>query len=169
MLKLVRNCLADEKVLHDGDNQSIEWKFIDHLEKYRVHRNFVPHNLTKKHIQWSRNKMSVRLAAQTFSRSVSNALTYLSNNNCYLFENSEGTAKLSSMINDLFDVFNSKGYDAKRAPFKNAINRTSAQSVFEFLDNAAEYLKSLTIKGENILQSDRRTGFNSWRQVVLKH
>ena len=65
MLKLVRNCLADEKVLHDGDNQSIEWKFIDHLEKYRVHRNFVPHNLTKKHIQWSRKKMSVRLVMLT--------------------------------------------------------------------------------------------------------
>lgn len=160
MLKLTRNCLGDEKVLEDGNGQLIEWKFFENLEKYRVERNLVVHKITKKHIQWNRNKMNVKLAAQLYSKSVADSLLYLSNQNCYGFEGCETTSKFSLMMNNLFDVFNSTG--ASKNPFKTTLTRDSAGRFFALFDEASKYLKSMKLNGRNLLQTKRKTGFKGF-------
>lgn len=160
MLKLTRNCLGSEKVLTNGTGQSIEWKYFENLENYRVERNFVTHKLTKKHIQWDKNKMNVKLAAQTYSKSVGESLLYLADQKCHGFEGSEGTAKHALMMDSLFDIFNSSGNS--RTGFKNALTQNNSTAVFAFLDEATEYLKSLKLHGKDLLKSKRRTGFKGF-------
>ncbi|GBM48047.1 hypothetical protein AVEN_34374-1 [Araneus ventricosus] len=76
MLKLVRNCLASKGSLHDGKNL-VNWKYITELEKLQREEGL--HAATKprlRHVQWYREKMKVKLAAQVLSRSVADALEY---------------------------------------------------------------------------------------------
>lgn len=70
MMKLIRNFIASEKEFHNSLGEKIEWCFFERLESHRVSKNLVTHKLTKRHIQWDRAKMDVRLAAQTLSNSV---------------------------------------------------------------------------------------------------
>lgn len=158
MLKLIRNCLGTKRAFQNGD-QKIEWVYFERLESCRVNSNFVTHKLTKKHIQWSRNKMNVKLAAQTFSDSVGNSMEYLEKHNHSGFEGCGGTVKFNRIINNLFDIFNSKKSGSNKM-FKNPLCRTSAQATFSFLDEATEYLKSLKIDGIDALKCERSTGIH---------
>lgn len=163
MLKLLRNSLASGKIIEDGNNKKIEWRYFENLERYRVERNFVTHKLTKKHVEWFRNKMTVKYAAQLFSKSVGDSLNYLTKQNCHGFEECEATAKMAYTINDLFDIFNSTFSSSKsKTFFKNALTRTSADEVFKFLDQVAVYLQSLKIDGQNVLKHKKRTGFKGF-------
>ena len=60
MLKLARNSPPDLGVFCDGNRNKICWSFISGL--FDLQKN------------WRKQKMKVKLAAQTFSRSVSDAL-----------------------------------------------------------------------------------------------
>lgn len=169
MLKLIRNCLGTKKMFQYGD-EKIEWVFFERLESCRVNSNFVTHKLTKKHIQWHRNKMNVKLAAQTFSDSVANSMEYLEQHNHSGFEGCGGTVKFNRTINNLFDIFNSKKPGSNKI-FKNPLCRTSAQATFAFLDEAMEYLKYLKIGGVDALNCERRTGIHFllfWHREIGK-
>lgn len=74
MLKLIRNALRDLGKMVDPARGSIEWKYFEKLEDARVNHRFVTHRLNKRHLQYARNRMSVRLAAQTFSKAVSTSI-----------------------------------------------------------------------------------------------
>lgn len=156
MLKLIRNCLGAKKVLQCGE-ESIEWKFFERLEVCRVESNFVTHKITKKHIQWERNKMNVKLAAQLFSNSSANSMEYLKKHNHADFQDCGATAKFARMINNLFDIFNSKKPGSNNI-YKNPLCKDSAQEIFIFLEEAMQYLKSLKVEGKNALRCQRRTG-----------
>ena len=67
MLKLARNSLSDLGVFCDDNGDKICWSFISGL--FDLQKN------------WRKQKMKVKLAAQTFSRSVSDALQFLSDSN----------------------------------------------------------------------------------------
>jgi len=77
MIKLVRNTLADLKVLRNGEGQEIKWEFLQKLHdiqsKEGVHAG---NKLRTSHIDWQRQKMKVSLATQTLSRSVADALKF---------------------------------------------------------------------------------------------
>lgn len=161
ILKLIRNCLGHELVLQDDNNDSIKWCYFDNLEKYRVERNFVTHKITKKHIEWYRSKMTVKYAAELFSKSVSDSLNYLNNQKCNGFENCEATARFTRIMNDLFDIFNSIDSSSKTI-FKETIKQSSANAVFAFLDQTSTYLRSLKINGKNVLKTKKKTGFNGF-------
>lgn len=64
--------------------------------------------------------MNVRLAAQTLSQSVADALTYLKNTN-EDFKRAGPTAEFISFINNAFDTLNSRSRFSK-SPFKRAIS-----------------------------------------------
>lgn len=161
MLKLIRNRIGTEKTLLDDEGGKIEWRFFVNLEKYRIERNFVTHKLTKKHIEWEKNKMCVRLAAQLFSNSVANSLSYLSRQNCHGFENCEATIKFIRIFNSLFDIFNSTMKESSNI-FKNVISPESAVPIFHFLGEAIEYLKSIKLGDRYIINTDKRTGFEGF-------
>lgn len=61
ILKLVRNCFGDLKIIKDKDGQEINWKYIEELYKIQESECFhLANKLSKKHIQWRRLKMKVK-------------------------------------------------------------------------------------------------------------
>lgn len=157
MIKLVRNCLASEKRISDGTGELIEWRYFLNLENCRINDHFVTHKMTKKHTQWFRNKMNVKLAVQVLSNSVSKSMKYLAEHNFKRFQNSEATSKFSKIFNDVFDIFNSKKPGSKNI-FKNPICVASASTIFAALNETSEYIAKLELHGKNILKSGKRTG-----------
>lgn len=85
MLKLVRNCLGDKKILRDKFNRPIDWKFIERLYRSKT-SDLASHKLTKKHIDFESNKMNVSLATQTISNSVAESIEKLALNGNDLFK-----------------------------------------------------------------------------------
>ena len=77
MLKLSRNALADCKSFF-SDEGTISWSYITNLSKMQDDIGLrLGNKLTKKHVLWYQQKMKVKLAAQTLSSSVADALQYL--------------------------------------------------------------------------------------------
>lgn len=161
MFKLVRNFIASEKVFHNGLGETIEWRFFENLEKHRESNNLVTHKLTKRHIQWDRAQMDVRLATQTLSNSVAESLEYLSRNGAQGFENCLPTAEFARKFNDLFDVLNTKRKRSERF-YKNPITKENNKEIFTFFDEMAQYIKSLSLEGVDILKTRKRTGFKGF-------
>lgn len=161
MIKLVRKWLATEKTLIDDKGRNIEWKYFESLEKYRVNRNVVTHKLTKKHILWEKNKMAVNLVVELFSKSVADSIDYLRDHNCADFANSEATVEFVRIMNDLFDVFNTIKIGSSNQ-FKNAINPDNYEAVFQFLDHASNYIKSIKIGNTSIFKTNKATGFKGY-------
>lgn len=157
MLKCVRNSFASRGQFRK-DSSLIMWRYIERLENKRVKHNFVSHKLTKEHIQWDKNKMKVRLATQTFSRSVSSALDYLRSENDLLFLHSEATATFLRIFNDLFDIFNAKHVDSS-VRLRQGLSSENAHGIFEFLERASSYIQSLQIGKKKIIDTNIKCGF----------
>lgn len=112
-------------------------------------------------MQWEKNKMNVKLAVQLYSKSTADSLDYLRDHNCVGFSNSESTVKFVRIMNNLFDVFNTKDATTEN-PFKNAICQSNAEVVFEYLDKANDYLKSIKIGTKSIFTTNKATGFEGY-------
>lgn len=77
MLKLVRNTLGDKKSFCDTNGGVIQWLFIERLYNLQVKEGLHAANkLRKAHVEWQQMKMKVKLAAQTLSASVADALEF---------------------------------------------------------------------------------------------
>lgn len=78
MIKLVRNCFAEYKVLQNKNNEEIRYDFVEKLihvqEKYGLHINT---KVRLRHFNWQNEKMKVCLAVQVLSNSVSIGIQYL--------------------------------------------------------------------------------------------
>lgn len=160
MLKLLRNCIGTFN-LHDSNGRLISRKFFILLEKYRKKHDLVTHKMTKRHIEWEKNKMNVSLAAQTLSKSVADSMEYLMQSGIKSFQDCEGTIKFIRTANSLFDVFNSSKIDTADQ-FKSPLNQNSIQSISGFLTETMEYLSSLKMNGRDIMKSKRKTGFKGF-------
>jgi hypothetical protein len=79
MLKLSRNALADFATFHINDSdQRVCWQYVADLASFQDEIGLhLANKLSSQHVNWKKQKMKVKLAAQTFSRSVSDALQYL--------------------------------------------------------------------------------------------
>lgn len=76
MLKLVRKHFSSNKIYHN--NELVDWNLLDILVQKQSVDNFnLCNKLTTQHINWHQKPMCVRLAAETLSNSVANALTQL--------------------------------------------------------------------------------------------
>jgi hypothetical protein len=78
MLKLCRNALSTMKVFVDGDGEKIEWRFFEslHEEQQQDGVKYGGNKLSSRHINYHRHKMNVKLAAQTISSSVADAIEF---------------------------------------------------------------------------------------------
>lgn len=171
MLKLARNCLLNHGILYDGDNQAIKWDHLKRLENARANKEFVQHKLNKQHIECENKKMSVILAAQTLSRSVSNAMGFLMNMGKPEFQGCAGTIKYTRKFNDLFDILNT-GFKDKLEHngnnlFKVPLCPATAEHIFPFLNQSIDYIKSLKLNGSNILKSGVKTGFMGFIMDII--
>lgn len=143
MLKLMRNLLGNHKILYDNNDDEIQWSLFEELQEVSTTGNLLTHKLTKKHTkEWSNNKMNVRLASETYSRSVANSMKLLRIEGHPLFENSEPTERFTQILNTCFDILNSSNPRHSDA-FKRALNDDNKQMVFEFIENVIPYFRSL--------------------------
>lgn len=156
MIKLIRNCLNAMSPLKDGNNNPIDWKFIERL--LSTGSNLLSHRMTKKHIDFHSNKMNVKLAVQTLSFSVARSMEIMSQKSDPNFLNCGGTITFIKNFNKAFDIFNAKHPDSNNL-FRRGVNVNNAGKIFEFLDYFSTYIKSITLQDENILKSRRYTGF----------
>lgn len=101
MLKLVRNTLAEKGPLFNSDAEEISWEFIVKLHRLEEKEGLrAATKLMRQHIQFERNKMNVRLAAQTLSESVKQALLWANHDMQFDdFEGADATAEFCGIIN----------------------------------------------------------------------
>ena len=87
MLKLARNALAEMGTFLTDTNHRISWEYIVRLSHMQddIGLHFA-NKLSINHIQWQKAKMKVKFAAQVFSRSVADALTFLHHSGVAGFE-----------------------------------------------------------------------------------
>lgn len=110
MIKLVRNCFAEYRILQNKKNEEIRYDFVEKLihvqETYGLHANT---KVRLRHLNWRNEKMKVCLAVQVFSNRVSKGIQYL--RECIKlpeFANCEATEEFCLMFNNIFDVLNSR-------------------------------------------------------------
>lgn len=167
MIKLARNCIATRNLI-DGNGGKIEWKYFVSL--YEAQKNLASNlnnKLTKAHIQWEKKKMSVKLAAETLSASVADAMEFMQNE-CSQFENVGPTVKFIRVFNDIFDIMNST--TSKNATgFKRPLSKSTAGEHFRCFDEALEYIKELKVEGDtdSILSSSIHTAFTGFYNNII--
>jgi len=170
MLKLCRNTLGDWKSLYDKNGQEIKWELFEKLVKLQDETQL--HLATKiraRHINYYKEKMKVRLAAQTLSESVSKALIYCSNQKIQGFQNSDATSTFCQQMNDIFDLLNTRNFLDKTV-YKKPIYKKDETFLKLFTTSAIDYLESLQTRVYNkqtksfdfipVINSGRKTGFN---------
>lgn len=75
MLKLVRNTFASRGILQDCLGRDIKFDYLVALEEFQSKKGLhLGNKLKNDHINFQKNKMKSKLAIQTFSNSVANAL-----------------------------------------------------------------------------------------------
>lgn len=102
--------------------------------------------------------MKVRLASQLFSESVADALKFCAERNMPNFQCVDGTVNFLKIINNLFDILNSR--NMMQLKFKKPLFSGNKLQTFEFLDRTETYINSLQlIDGSKVVQSGRKTEF----------
>ena len=160
MLKLIRNTLGDSGTLHDKDGNTISWQYLVELQKLQEKESLrLGNKLKLSHIQWWQQKMKVNLAAQTFSASVADAISYCRDTlKLPQFQGSEATVKFIQTFDHLFDILNSRNPCAKG--FKAALRKSNQHTWESFLDEAREYIIGLKNASGHLMYTTRRkTGF----------
>lgn len=103
--------------------------------------------------------MNVRLAVQILSERVSKALIYCKEIDQQNFGEASATAEFFMMINQAFDVLNSRNQFSK-SPYNISINLSTINKYEEFSKRFKIYIGGLTFcNGQKIIDSNRNTGF----------
>lgn len=160
MLKLIRNAFAQYKQFIDGEGGIIDFKYIVELNELQENEGLhLGNKLRKKHIFFFKQKMKVYLASQLLSRSVAEALLYCKDVlKLHNFAGCAATAKFLFLINDAFDILNSKRYVAYG--FKRSLCSENITVICNFIDNFKLYIKNLKLSdGRTVLVCPRKTGF----------
>lgn len=159
MLKLIRNCLAFKGILTDDNNNIINWSYFIKLVQLQQKEGLhLGTKLRRRHIFWEQEKMKVMLAAQTFSKSVANAMIFCREtlNNPDFLE-SAATSRFCIYIN-IFDLLNSRNLFSKTST-KQCITRKNFDNIKTQVHDFITYLSSLHDQAGPILSSSRKTGF----------
>lgn len=144
MEKLVRNTLGNKNVFYDDNDDQIKWSHFVELEKISRENGIFTHKLSKKHIEWKRNIMNVRVAVETFSETVANSMEMLRMENHPLFIDAAPTIRFSFNMDKIFNIFNSR-FQTNQNIFKAALSKNNKGEVFSFLDECSSYFESLKI------------------------
>lgn len=161
MLKLVRNYI-DGGDIEDGQGRLVKWTHFKQLEQCRVKDDFVTHKINKTHIEFQNKIMKVSLAAELLSKSVARSMEYLMTIAFPGFEECAPTIEFVDKINDLFDILNT-GIDDNMNNnnhniYKTPLSIQTAPQTLHFLNECAEYIKTLKINGKRAVDS-RKKGF----------
>lgn len=101
--------LGNHGILFDENDEKIEWKYFFDLQEISKDGNLLTHKLTRKHTkEFKRNKINVRLAAETYSTSVADSFKILRDKGHAQFVHSYPTEKFTRRIDKMFDILNSR-------------------------------------------------------------
>ncbi|KAL3240150.1 hypothetical protein MRX96_047979 [Rhipicephalus microplus] len=161
MIKLVRNCLGSVNHLTDIQGRKVKWSYIEALEALQEKEGLhLGNKLTKVHLEWAKQKMKVRLAVQTLSSSVADALDFCEYKlKLPQFQGAHATAEFIRIFDRLFDILNSRNPLARS--FKAPLRQQNAASWKSFFHEAEEYIRGL--KDAKVTSSDAG---NCCRDVV---
>lgn len=146
MLKLGRNCFGSKQLYHN--EEAIKWDLISNLYDLQS-RSIVKlgNKLGQTHINWRNRPMNVRIAAETLSDSVANSLQQLCEDGVPGFENAEATIRYIRVINNTFDIMNSRKKNEEDAQnFKRPMSSETKQDYFEYFAYVKVYLKNLVME-----------------------
>lgn len=101
-------------------------------------------------------KMNVKLAAQTLSSSVANAIDFLRVSKHDEFINSEATTEFIRIIDRVFDVLNAKSPLGKG--YKSPLRLSNREFWMRILSETREYLSKLKVDNKSILLHRRKMG-----------
>lgn len=161
MIKLCRNTLGDWKYFYDAQGQEIKWSFFGELVKIQNESGF--HAATKirnRHLNYHKEKMCVKLAAEMFSASVADAIEYCDKDlDIQQFRGSEALVRQCRYMNDIFDILNSRNFLNKNIMKKNLCLENEI-FIKDEIETSIKYLSTLEdLRGFSILMSQRKTGF----------
>lgn len=159
MLKLVRNTLGEKGPITDSQGRVVSWEYVKLLVELQDNEGLhLGNKLNKSHINFYKQIMKVKLAAQVMSESVANAIQFCNIElNIDEFKNSAGTVDFIQKINNLFDVMNSR--NLKAYSYKKPLSVNNFSHIKPFLDEMILYLNNLKLGDRNIMSSNRKTGF----------
>jgi len=148
------------------DNEIILWQFLEKLHKLQQCQSLKTANkLSNKHINFSNNRMNVKLAMQTLSESVYKSflfLTSLDDDNIKTdFESCipTCTANFCLQFNNMADMLNCKNKFSKHK-FNTALTELNYSELKTYAAKFENYITTLCdAKGTPILQSNRKIGF----------
>ena len=171
MLKNARNCLGNLKILKNASGEEIKWEYISRLHELQLREGFnLCNKLNSTHIHWSTCKMKVKVAAQTLSSSVADALEFLEKSaRLPEFQGCGPTIKFIRHIDMLFDILNSR--HRLQTGYKQPLTRNNIDYREKSLKEISTYLLTLTNeKGQKIIQHRRKAfvqGFVSAAKAVV--
>ena len=153
MLKLARNVLGSMDSFHDEDGGEIQWKFFHLLHSLQDEQELkLGNKFSAQHLEYQKHKMNVRLAAQTLSSSVADAIQFLDvSMKLPQFKNSGPTVNFTRVIDRTFDIINLRCPQAKG--YKQPLQPKSKDTWKNHLKSAAEYLLSLVTKQKGKIES----------------
>lgn len=160
MIKLIRNCLGSVSHLIDLEGSNVKWCYIEALEALQRKEGLhLGNKLTRVHLLWEKQKMKVRLAVQTLSSSVADALDFCESTlKLPQFRGAHATAKFIRIFDRLFDLLNSRNPLARS--YKAAIRKENAASWKSFLQEAEQYIRNLKdANGRLMTDGQKKTGF----------
>lgn len=146
MIKLIRNLFGDGKILYNNKNEPIKWYYLEELEKLQSDDGLrAACKLTKKNVRdWRKHKMKVRVAVQTLSKSVADALEYcMSVLKLHNFKDAGPTIEFIRIFDQLFDCLNSTNPNALR--FKAPLTIKNKDEWSSFFELATDYILNLKI------------------------
>ena len=163
LLKLTRSALGDCEVLVDGDGNQIKWDYIRQLHILQTSSEFHFANMLRKHhIEYWKNRMNVRFAAQVLSRRTANSLMFACQDLKLLhFKNAEATSDFLMCFNNLFDILNSRHplQSFGKAPISDKNESYWRPELFK----CASYISSLKhTSGVSVLRGRRQAAFIGW-------
>ena len=143
----------------DGE-KIVKWQDIENLNKVQEREGLTLANtLNSNHIQWHMHKMNVKLAAQTLSSSVADALDFLRDD----LRNPdiaccEGTVFFIRAVDMAFDILQSRSprVSGCKAPLRKSSMNMSETALVR---TANMLLGAKSLKGQKMIYSRRKTVF----------
>lgn len=143
MLKLARNAVGSIGSLFDNNDGKIQWAYFHNLHNLQEAEGLkLANKFSSQHLQYEKHKMNVRLAAQTLSSSVADAIEFMDvAMQMPQFRNSKATVTFIRMLDRAFDILNSRNPVGQG--YKQPLRLTSKEIWEPILKSTAEYLLSL--------------------------
>lgn len=156
-LKLLRNCLGNHRAIIDDNGNTIQWEFFTKLHNLQETEGLhLGNKLRAQHVNYQTQKMKVKLAAQIFSASIADALEICKSDLQFSeFALSGPTIRFIRMINDIFDILNSR--NMKQKGFKQPLHMGNSSIVLNKLEESYVYLSRLRkANGQLLLHSKNK-------------